>query len=73
MTATDSRGKIIRVGDSVHKETDVRTVRKKVANGRVLPPLKVRTVQAIHTIHGNPVVFLHHKKPGLFGSELIKK
>ncbi len=45
---TDYYGKVLRVGDTVHRLMDKRHVKKKVPNGRVLAPLGARRVKAIH-------------------------
>lgn len=44
---TDSRGKIIRVGDCVHKVASKRSIRKGIPNGRVLGKLGTQKVQSI--------------------------
>lgn len=47
MTTTDARGKIIRVGDSVHRVGAARAINKGEPNGRVLTPYRTYRVKSI--------------------------
>lgn len=49
---TDARGKILRVGDTVHKVAWKRSISKGAANGRVLDDIPTRK---IHDIIGEKV------------------
>ncbi len=49
----DARGKVLRCGDRVHPIHALRSVRKKTANGRLLPVLRSRRIAEItdHTLN----------------------
>ena len=44
---TDAHGKVLRVGDTVHKASARRTINKKEANGRVLDDQKTFRVRQV--------------------------
>ncbi len=51
MTTTDARGKIIRVGDTVHRTSAARAIRKNTINGRFIPDMRTFRVRAVQP-HG---------------------
>ncbi len=69
LTSTDAYGKILRVGDRVHKLIDKREVKKHEPNGRTLAPQGTQIVKTTG-LKNNGVLL----RRGVFdGADLVKE